>query len=141
MPSMYELCLNHARADRAMRSLVADRLAKSRLSIMEWLALNIIAAGPKQGISMSQIAGSLDVTLPQVTALVSTLTKLRFVKQKILVKDRRGRQVIVTIRGRRTLLRLESNMSEAMDLWLQDIPKAKAETYLQVVADLAKPNN
>ncbi len=138
---MYELCLNHARADRAMRSLVADRLSKSRLSIMEWLALNVIAAGPKQGVSMSQIANSLDVTLPQVTALVSTLTKLRFVKQKILIKDRRGRQVIVTIRGRRTLLRLESDVSEAMNDWLQDIPKTKSEIYLQVLADLAKPSN
>jgi len=138
---MYELCLNHARADRAMRSLVTDQLSKSRLSIMEWLALNIIAASPKQGISMSQIADSLDVTLPQVTALVSTLAKLRFVKQKILVKDRRGRQVVVTIRGRRTLLRLESNVTEAMNNWLQDIPKNKAETYIRVVADLAKSNN
>ena len=93
LPRMHELCLMQVRADRAMRAMIVVKLEAHKLTMMEWLALGVVAAGSKQGLSMSEIAAMLDVTLPQVTALVADLLELKLVKQKILASDHRGRQV------------------------------------------------
>jgi DNA-binding MarR family transcriptional regulator len=138
LPTMYEWCLMHARADRAMRTLVSERLAKQNLSIMEWLALNVVKAGPKEGVSMSQIADILDVTLPQVSALVNSLIKLNLVKQRVLVSDRRGRQVTPTLRGKRHLQKLENELSQALKLWSQEIPKNNLSAYIKTVTSFSE---
>lgn len=128
--SMHELCLLHARIDRALRAAAISQLDDKKLTLMEWLALGVIATGPKQGLSISQIAEALDVTLPQVTALMIDLTKLKLAKQKVSLSDRRGRQVAITLRGKRTLSKLEKNITHAMQKWHQDIPSDDLQTYL-----------
>ncbi len=138
LPSMYELCLMHARADRAMRVVVSDQLEPSRITMMEWLALGAVSNGPQQGLSMTRIAHTLNVTLPQVTALINGLVKLRLIKQKVLDSDRRGRQVIITIKGKRTLAKLEGTIANAMRQWSKDIPREQLYTYIQTVSGLAK---
>lgn len=138
LPSMYELCLMHARADRAMRVVVNDQLEPGRITMMEWLALGVVSNGPQQGLSMTRIANTLNVTLPQVTALINGLVKLRLIKQKVLDSDRRGRQVIITLKGKRILAKLEGNIAAAMRQWSKDIPKDQLYTYIQTVRELAK---
>ncbi len=137
LPTMYELCLMHARADRAMRAVVAKQLDSQNLTMMEWLALGVVAAGPKEGVSMSQIASTLDVTLPQVTALIGNLLQDKMIKQKVLASDRRGRQVMGTLRGKRTLAKLESTIAVAMREWSKDISRDQLRTYMVTVAKLA----
>jgi DNA-binding MarR family transcriptional regulator len=137
-PSMYELCLMHARADRAMRVVVNDQLEPARITMMEWLTLGTVSNGPQQGLSMTRIANTLNVTLPQVTALINGLVKLRLIKQKVLDSDRRGRQVIITIKGKRTLAKLEGNIVTAMRQWSKNIPREQLYTYIQTVNELAK---
>lgn len=134
---MYELCLMHARADRAMRSVVARQLESHKLTMMEWLVLGIVSNAPKNGLSMSQVAGTLDVTLPQVTALVISMTKQKYIKQKVLASDRRGRQVILTLKGRRALVKLEGVIERAMRIWSKDIPSPLLGTYIEVISILA----
>lgn len=135
---MYELCLMHARADRALRLVVSKQLDAISLTMMEWLALAAIAAGPKEGLSMSQVAKTLDVTLPQVTALVSSLTKTKLCKQKVLASDRRGRQVMATLKGRRVLAKLEDTIAKAMREWTKDIPSDQLMDYINTVKQLAQ---
>ncbi|HUP26267.1 MAG TPA: helix-turn-helix domain-containing protein [Candidatus Limnocylindrales bacterium] len=141
LPTMYELCLIHARADRAMRSVVSRQLENHGITMMEWLTLGVVLAGPKQGVSMSQIAATLDVTLPQVTALVSNLLDAKMIKQRVLASDRRGRQVIGTLRGKKTLARLEGTIAEAMRAWSKDIPPDQLKAYIITVARLANKDN
>ncbi len=138
LPNMYELCLMHARADRAMRSVVASQLDPQALTMMEWLALGVISNAPKEGYSMSQVARALDVTLPQVTALVTTLIKMKLVKQKVLVTDRRGRQVIVTPRGARVLTKLEERIAVVMRGWSKAIPRDQLAIYMHTVSQLSQ---
>ncbi len=138
MPSMYELCLMHARADRAMRVVVTRQLDTAQLTMMEWLALAVVAEGPREGLSMSQIAIILDVTLPQVTALVSSLLKMKLCKQKVLITDRRGRQVIATLKGKRTVAKLEETISKAMRTWSKDIAPDDMSVYIETVKALAR---
>lgn len=142
LPSMYELCLMHARADRAMRSVVGKPLELHALTMMEWLALGVISNAPREGFSMSQVAKALDVTLPQVTALVTTLIKIKLIKQRVLPTDRRGRQVIITPKGTRTLIRLEEQIAVVMRTWSEDIPREQLRAYMLTVAQLsAKADN
>lgn len=138
MPSMYELCLMHARADRAMRAVVSEQLEPYHITMMEWLALGVVAGGPKSGLSMTRVASVLDVTLPQVTALITGLVKLKLIKQRVLDTDRRGRQVIITLKGKRTLGKLEGDITRAMREWSKDIPREQLRSYILTVSQLAK---
>lgn len=97
--NMYELCLLHARSDRAMRGSIAARLEKLNITMMEWLLLGVIEKGGSKGMSMSDIAHSLHVTLPQVTALVNKLLPHKLVRQKSANADRRSRLVSLTNKG------------------------------------------
>ena len=136
--TMYEICLLHARTDRALRTVVAKQLDSFKVTMMEWLLLGVVCGGPDKGLSMSTIAATLDVTLPQVTALVTNLVKLRLVKQKTQTHDRRSRHVVPTNRGRILLGDMEQAIAQAMEEWLKDIPREHLETYLLTVKQLAK---
>lgn len=135
---MYELCLMHVRADRAMRTVVAKKLEAQKLTMMEWLALGVISTGSKSGLSMTEVAETLDVTLPQVTALVAGLLKLKFIKQKVLASDHRGRQVIITLKGKRTLNKLETAIAASMRTWTRNVPNSRMREYVRTVEQLSK---
>lgn len=136
-PTMYEACLQHARADRALRAVVSGQLEGLKITMMEWLLLGIVANGPEKGLSMSAVAQSLDVTLPQVTALVSNLVKQRLVKQKTQSYDRRSRHVMATAKGKALLEQIEASVGSAMRNWLEDIPKQQLVAYFDTVKQLA----
>lgn len=136
--SMQDFCLAHVRADRALRSAIAKKLEKQNLTMMEWLALSVIASGPKNGLSMSAVAEALDVTLPQITILVTSLNERKFTRQKISISDRRGRQVSVTLKGKRVLIKLESLIIKAVNDWSRDVPKDKLDKYYTTVELLSK---
>lgn len=134
---MYEACMLHARADRALRLVVARELEQFKVTMMEWLLLGVVVNGPDKGLSMSAIAQNLDVTLPQVTALVSNLIKEKLVKQKTQAHDRRSRHVTATPRGTLLLGDMEKAISSAMRDWVQDVPRDQLQEYLQTVKILA----
>jgi len=135
--SMYEACLLHSRADRALRLIVSRQLEQFNVTMMEWLLLGVAQTGPKEGLTMSAVAAALDVTLPQVTALTASLTKLKFLKQKISRQDRRSRRLISTNSGNKLLAEIEEAVNTAMQEWIADIPKDQLQTYLQTVKLLA----
>lgn len=126
---IYDLCLLHVRADRAMRNAISSQLEHQQLTFMEWLVMGVVSHAPKQGQSMSEIAGYLDVTMPQVTALVNVLTEKKLVKQTVSPFDRRGRQVQITTKGSRILARLEGQLRGALHTWSKDIPPNHLYTY------------
>lgn len=123
-----------------MRAVVSKQLEAQKITMMEWLTLGVVMAGPKDGVSMSQIATTLDVTLPQVTALISNLLDAKMIKQQILASDRRGRQVTGTTRGKKAWTRLEDSIAEAMRTWSKGIDRAQLKTYILTVAKLSKKN-
>lgn len=141
LPTMYELCLLHARADRAMRAVVSRQLEVQKITMMEWLALGVVVTGPKNGVSMTNIAKVLDVTMPQVTALISNLISTKLIRQKVLASDRRGRQVMATLKGKRTIDKLELTIAKAMKSWSSHIEKRQLINYIKTVSELAKVNN
>lgn len=136
--TMYEMCLLHARADRALRTVVAKQLDEFKVTMMEWLLLGAVVGGPEKGLSMSTVATTLDVTLPQVTALVTNLVKLRLVKQKTQTHDRRSRHVVATNKGKILLGDMEQSIASAMEDWLKEVPSDQLGNYLDTVRVLSK---
>ncbi len=137
LASMHDFCLMQVRADRAMRAIVSNKLESQRLTLMEWLALGVVASGSKKGLSMSEIAAELDVTLPQVTALVSDLLELKFIKQKVLASDHRGRQVFITLKGKRVLSKLENAVAGEVRKWTKAVPSSRMQEYVRTVRQLS----
>lgn len=130
----------NTRADHALRAAVAQEIEKSSLTMTEWLTLGVVAAGPKEGMRMTQIARELGVTLPQVTALVSSLLDKKFCKQRVFADDRRGRQVIATLKGRRLLARLEVSTHKAITLLCGKIENEQLQAYVDTLKQLAEPS-
>jgi DNA-binding MarR family transcriptional regulator len=135
--TMYETCLLHARADRALRSLVGVRLEQYKLTMMEWLLLSVVCEGPPEGMSMSAVAQALDVTLPQITALATKLLNLKLVRQKTQSHDRRSRHVLATGKGKSFLEDIEEELSTALHEWMSELPRPEYEAYMGTVKWLA----
>jgi DNA-binding MarR family transcriptional regulator len=136
--NMYEICLLHARSDRALRSKIASLLEESKITMMEWLLLGVVAEGSTKGSTMSDVAKALHVTLPQVTALVNKLLPLKLVKQKSASSDRRSRLVSLTSKGQ---LVFEENR-KIMDAAQQDLFGGDAaqelDSYTKVLTRLSE---
>lgn len=136
--TMYQACLLHSRADRSLRMVVARQLEQFNVTMMEWLLMGVVSGGPKEGMTMSAVAASLDVTLPQVTALTASLTKAKLLKQKVSRQDRRSRRLICTNAGKRLLEDIEKAVNVAMKDWLKDVPRDELDTYFKTVEKLAE---
>ena len=135
--SMYQALLLHSRADRVLRTVVSRQLDKFNITMMEWLLMGTVKNGAKEGVSMSEVASSLDVTLPQVTALTANLTKLKYLKQKVSRLDRRSRRLVITSVGKKQLAVIEESLEKAITDWVSDIPKNQWKSYLEMVETLA----
>lgn len=135
---MYQTCLMHARADRALRLVVAKQLEQFDLTMMEWLLLATVCAAPREGLTMSSVAAALDVTLPQITALANSLVRTKLLKQKVSIQDKRSRFLTSTITGKRLLARVEESINESMRKWLETIPRDQLINYMETVEKIAK---
>lgn len=129
-------CLLQVRADRAVRAAVNTELRAYHLTMMEWLLLGVIYDASKDGLSMSALATSLQVTMPQVTALVGKLVQQKLVRQKSQRRDRRLRCVMITGKGRNFIDELEDKVRQSAIAWLQPIPRERMRTYLEILAQL-----
>lgn len=134
---MYEICLLHAQSDRALRAMIAERLDSMNITMMEWLLLGVVSRGKSTGLTMSEIADALHVTLPQVTALVNKLLPLKLIKQKSASTDRRSRVVTITSKGQLTLDDSNKTLDSAMDQWFNGVTPEQQKSYSIVLEQLA----
>lgn len=134
---MYEICLLHAQSDRALRAMIAEKLNGMNITMMEWLLLGVVTSGKSSGLTMSEIAEALHVTLPQVTALVNKLLPLKLIKQKSASTDRRSRVVTITSKGQLTLDDANKTLDKAMEEWFDGLNSEQQESYTAVLKRLA----
>lgn len=138
--TVYEICLLHSRADRALRLVVANELESKDITMMQWLLLATVAHGPGAGTRMTELAGALDVTMPQITALMNDLVKQNLVKQKINAADRRSRRLVITKQGKDLLQEITASLDKAIKEWLRSVPESQLNSYLATVRHLAELN-
>lgn len=132
-----EQFLLHARADRVVRSFVAAQLEPYQLTMMEWLLLGVVNKGPKEGVSMSMAAQTLDVTLPQITALANKLLALKLIRQKTQSHDRRSRHILPTGKGKTVLEDIESAIATALNDWIGKFDQEQKDEYMRNIQWLA----
>jgi len=130
---VYKLGLLHAKADRAFRGLFSECLRSSNITMMEWLVLGVIINGSSKNISMSAIANELNVTLPQITALVNGLLHQKMVKQRFSAKDRRTRLVIVTSKGNMVYSDALKLMVEDSSGWFGNLSEDDINAYIRTM--------
>jgi len=98
--------------------------------MMQWLLLGVLSNAPKQGFSMGEIAARLNITLPQVTALFTGLTKRRFVKLRTPRDDRRSRLALLTAKGEESL----HKATQQIETSLKDVlPSDKRLAYASLL--------
>lgn len=134
---MYQACLLHSRADRALRAVVSSHLQQFKITRMEWLLLAAINESSAKGTGMTALASALNVSLPQITALVANLTKDGFVKQRAAPHDRRAKYISITKKGSELIHSIEKSMRYALKQWLEGIPRPQLEAYMLTVQQLA----
>lgn len=123
----------YARGDRGFRALFAECLKESGLTFMEWLVLGIVHHGGNKGTSMTQIAKTLGVTLPQVTALSVVLSNKRVIKQKVSARDRRTKLVHLTSRGELLFTENAKILDSQSSDWFRDFSSDEVQAFLGVL--------
>ncbi len=116
-----------------LRNVIGQQLVSYELTLNEWLLLGVVVKAPVGGITLSQIADSLNVSQPQVTAIMISVLKKRLVKQKVSSKDKRIRYVQLTVRGKRLVVELETAFSNLTTEWLADLPPEIFESFIQTL--------
>lgn len=116
----HEKCLLVTRSSRLVRNFMAHQIENSedKITYMEWLVLGVTCRGPADGLTMSEVAGMIDVTLPQITAITNKLVEYKLVKQKIKAKDRRTRLIIATSKGKKRIKEVETKLTLAIRDWV-----------------------
>lgn len=135
--NMYEACLMHARADRALRLVVSKQLEQFDLTMMEWLLMATVCCSKGNQMTMSGVAQALNVTLPQVTALANNLVRSKLIRQKVNNRDKRSRYLIVTLTGKRLIERVEIVIDSRLRAWLSRVPEHQLKIYMETVGMIA----
>ncbi len=137
--TMYELSLLHSKVDRSLRFVVTKVLENHKLTMMEWLLLATVCREQEnnKGLSMSEIAHTLDVTLPQITALTAGLINNKLAKQKVSASDKRSRRLTCTTQGKKLIEEIDQDLTAIKDNWLDGITSADRDVYINVVKHLA----
>ncbi len=142
--TMYEACLAHSKADRVLRVVVGRELEPFGVTMMQWLLLVTVSKGSHSGMRMTELSEELDVTMPQITALMNDLVEEKLVKQKINASDRRSRRLSITATGKRRLEEIDSKIDETLRNWLKPVPAEDLKGYftcLKLMTDLSTEIN
>lgn len=135
--TIFEIGLLHSKADRAFRLTIAGQLEPYGITMMQWLLLATVSRGPDTGTKMSDLAAALSVTMPQITALMNDLTKMKLVKQKINQSDRRSRRLIATPQGNKLVEKLEPEVDKGMKTWFKTVGGTELDGYISTLTQLA----
>lgn len=141
--TMYEACVLHSRAERVLKSIVSSHLEVWKLTRMEWLVLATLGTRDNrhQGLTMTEVAEVLDVTLPQLNALTSKLIAMNYMKQTQSGSDKRIKVLQVTKTGHNAITALEKDMRNAMKEWLKDVELHDINNYMHTLQILGFSDN
>lgn len=135
--NVFEVFLLQSRANRNLRIAVNQQLEHFGLTMMEWLLLNVASTAKASGLSMTAAATALDVTMPQVTALSAKLVKLRLLRQKTQLNDRRSRHIVITAKGRNTLEDIDEKLNSLRQEFSDKLGSQDLSKYIAALDKLA----
>jgi DNA-binding MarR family transcriptional regulator len=125
---IFNLALGLVRTDRIIKATLERHLAGYGLNYIDWLVLNTLLYANVSGLSMTAVAGALDIHMPQLTVAANRLLKLRLIRQRTQEHDRRSRHLIITIKGKNISSRIDKScqpvieqLTKQLDISLDDL--------------------
>ncbi len=137
LASVNERCKDIMRGDKSLHSLANRELKRYKLNFMQWLMLGVIDRGPDTGLSVTNVADQLGISLGQASTLGSSLVVAKLARQRTQLSDHRNRHLLLSARGRVVLENSDTAVSASFDVWLKTIPKQQLTFYHRVSKALA----
>lgn len=132
----YQSGIAQAAAHRLINRVVADFLLFYGLTPMQWFALGYIYDAGAAGCRLSDLARSLDTTLPYITNTVALLESKGYVRKVAHVGDSRIKLVSIVPKHQRTVKKIEAELRERMreELYSEDrISRDELQAYIHVL--------
>jgi DNA-binding MarR family transcriptional regulator len=133
----FEAGILQARAYRNLRVFMQDNLEKHQLTMMQWALLGTIADAGEGGITINDLARTLDVEGSIITNMVNTAVKSGVAQKRVHPADNRSRIVVATKTGQELVEKVEAELRVAMRAWLKGVPRAALFSYLRTLERIA----
>jgi DNA-binding MarR family transcriptional regulator len=115
-----------------LRDRLADEapdLRPSQLRVLEWL--------PAEGLTISELAESVEMTTQGCGQFVRQLAGLGMVEVAVADHDARARRVRITARGREALARSAQVLQACDDEWSEQVGPERYRVFREVLAEVA----
>lgn len=132
----YQSGIAQASAHRRVNRIVTDFLLAHNLSPMQWFTLGTIYDASPAGIRLSDLARSLDTTLPYITNSINMLESKNLVGKMTHPGDSRIKIVAVNPEKIPIIQEIEAGLRERMrdELYSEDrISREELSVYIHVI--------
>ncbi|MEK7602855.1 MAG: hypothetical protein AAB459_01240 [Patescibacteria group bacterium] len=129
--SLFELCLAHSSAERAIKSSMNKALERYELTLLEWLLICVVNTFGSNGLSMTAVSTALNINLAQTNVLAIRLVKRRLIRQRTQRHDRRTRHLIITAKGKFICERSKSQIKTIQRMINSEFTKDELNAYIQ----------
>jgi DNA-binding MarR family transcriptional regulator len=127
----YSTGLLQGKAYRALNNSLTKVLLVHDISIPEWkLVGQLVDHGE---MKLAQLADRLDVEAPLITALIDKLEKKELVKRTNHPQDKRSKIIMVTPKGKKTIIEIEPYVKQTMARMLKGIHRSELFSYIHVL--------
>lgn len=107
----------------------APELRPSQLRVLEWL--------PPDGLTISELAESVEMTTQGCGQFVRQLAALGMVEVAVADHDARARRVRITARGHEALARSARVLQACDDEWSERVGRERYRVFREVLAEVA----
>lgn len=125
----------HTRAYRLLREHVNDVLTKHRLTPTYWFMLGIILQA-QDGIRQVEIARTMHVKAPLVTAMARQLQQRGIIQSVQNQFDARAKLLAVTPKGRKLMKTIEAELNNELSQLLGGLTEQDVITYHKVLTTI-----
>ena len=132
----YQSGIAQASAHRLINRVVTDFLLAYGLSPMQWFAIGMIYDASPAGIRLSDLAKTLDTTLPYITNTIALLESKGVVKKLTHTGDSRIKLVSIVADKETMIQEIESGLRERLrnELYHEDnISREELAAYIHVL--------
>jgi DNA-binding MarR family transcriptional regulator len=137
MISTYQSGVIQSRAYRRLKKEVSAYLKPHNLTMMEWFVVGFIYDAQAKGIRITELASSLQTTLPYITNVVNTLALKGFVTRGG-AEDNRSKIIHLTPSARKACPIIEEDLRVSMrKLIYENIDPEDFKAYIKVLYQLA----
>ena len=126
LPMLMGMVFGHLR-DRLSEE--APELRPSQLRVLEWL--------PPEGLTISELAESVEMTTQGCGQFVRQLAELGMVEVAVADHDARARRVRITGRGREALARSTQVLQRCDEEWAGRVGAERYRVFREVLAEVA----